>query len=130
MKRLKERVLYKAFHVMEDGILTASQQKVEYKSKRGKILTVKNAIGFVAEPLDPNHIQRCAWGYHAGTLRGWHGFPDERHVRRDVKSGNFAAHYAIYKVLLSGIDTSGPAERWPIDKWVGTSFKILKRVDR
>jgi hypothetical protein len=122
-KPVTQRILYKHFIIEDDGTLVAPYNRKNYYNSKGKLLTEKNAVGS-AIPRIKGELGICCWGYHAGRLAGYHGYADERELVRAARNGTWdSSRDAMYKVLLSEIDKYAHA-----DKWVGRSFKILKRI--
>jgi hypothetical protein len=121
--RVTRRILYKYFNVNPKGILSAPIAGTKYTTSEGKRLTVSNAVGATMKRIPRPYL--CSKGYHAGTLAGWHGFQDERHLARLVKSKDWDPKWkAIYRVLLHNIGGGSMQQ----GKFVGESFTILKRV--
>lgn len=124
--RVTERILYKAFNIQDDTALQALVAGTFYHNEKGKLLTLKNAKGFVVKPISPQaHLEMCNVGYHAGTLSGYHSLMDERDAERGTKNGIWDSNYkALYRVLLTGIESG----HFRQGKFVGRQFKIIKRI--
>jgi hypothetical protein len=102
-----------------------------YLNTKGERLHLDNLEGFVAKPIK-GKLRRCNRGYHAGTLRGWFGvnsikeWKEESAHRRNLLCEVKLIHVPSIK---DGLVVEKGQERQGIDgKWVGRSFKIIRRV--
>ena len=99
--------LYKRFNSTITGDLMGPYSMSKYYNRKREKLTTKNAIGFRATPITKRLIA-CSVGYHAATKSWINRFGGRR----------------VYEVILYG----AKQHRGFTTKWIGTSFKIVRKV--
>jgi hypothetical protein len=122
LKRYKSKLLYKVFIVGTARVLYGPFSMKPYAAYSWSLnaLTTRNATGWVSEKA-VGYISICQNGFHGATK----GSP----WLNPKQTGISSKELRWYKIRLFNCYTDKPSPR-RYAKWVGTHFKILKRVSQ